>query len=98
MYYFPLKILIGQGFLFFINYSIIDDNIMSKFIHLHTHSHYSLLNALPQLKELVKTTKELGMKSLALTDAGNMYGTIEFYQICKKNDIKPIIGVDFYVA
>jgi len=70
----------------------------AKFIHLHTHSHYSLLNALPQLKELVKTAKDLGMTSLALTDAGNMYGTIEFYQTCKKNDIKPIIGVDFYVA
>ena len=55
-----------------------------KFIHLHTHSHYSLLNALPQLKELVKTTKELGMSALALTDAGNMYGAIEFYQTCKK--------------
>ncbi len=71
---------------------------MSKFIHLHTHSHYSLLNALPQLKELVHATKELGMSALALTDAGNMYGTIEFYQTCKKNGIKPIIGVDFYVA
>ena len=70
----------------------------SKFIHLHTHSHYSLLNALPQLKELVKTAKDLGMPALALTDAGNMYGTIEFYQTCKKNDVKPIIGVDFYVA
>ena len=70
----------------------------AKFIHLHTHSHYSLLNALPQLKELVKTAKEMGMPALALTDAGNMYGTIEFYQTCKKNDVKPIIGVDFYVA
>ncbi len=70
----------------------------AKFIHLHTHSHYSLLNALPQLKELVKTAKDLGMPALALTDAGNMYGTIEFYQTCKKNEIKPIIGVDFYIA
>ncbi len=71
---------------------------MAKFIHLHTHSHYSLLNALPQLKELIKTVKDLGMTSIALTDAGNMYGTIEFYQDCKNNGIKPIIGVDFYVA
>jgi DNA polymerase-3 subunit alpha len=70
----------------------------SKFIHLHTHSHYSLLNALPQLKELVRTAKDLDMPALALTDAGNMYGTIEFYQTCKNNGIKPIIGVDFYVA
>lgn len=71
---------------------------MSKFIHLHVHSHYSLLNALPQLKDLVKTVKEKGMTSVALTDAGNMYGAIEFYQVCKKNEIKPILGVDFYVA
>lgn len=71
---------------------------MSKFIHLHTHSHYSLLNALPKLKELVKAAKDQGMPALALTDAGNMYGIIEFYQTCKKNGIKPIIGVDFYVA
>jgi DNA polymerase-3 subunit alpha len=70
----------------------------SRFIHLHVHSHYSLLNALPQLKDLVKTVKENGMTSVALTDAGNLYGAIEFYQVCKKNDIKPILGVDFYVA
>lgn len=69
-----------------------------KFIHLHTHSHYSLLNALPKEKELVETAKNLGMKALALTDAGNMYGAIEFYQKCKKAEIKPILGVDFYVA
>lgn len=71
---------------------------MSKFIHLHTHSHYSLLNALPKIKDLVKMAKKLEMPALALTDAGNMYGTIEFYQACKKQEIKPIIGVDFYVA
>ncbi|MFA6226917.1 MAG: DNA polymerase III subunit alpha [Candidatus Paceibacterota bacterium] len=70
----------------------------SKFIHLHTHSHYSLLNALPKIKELVKTAKSMAMPALALTDAGNMYGVIEFYQVCKKEEIKPIIGVDFYVA
>ena len=81
----------------FVIHSIIT-SMPNKFIHLHTHSHYSLLNALPQLKELVKTTKDLGMLALALTDAGNMYGTIEFYQTCKNNGIKPIIGVDFYVA
>ncbi len=70
----------------------------AKFLHLHTHSHYSLLNALPKLKELVKTAKEMGMPAIALTDAGNMYGAIEFYQACKKNEIKPILGVDFYMA
>lgn len=70
----------------------------SKFTHLHVHSHYSLLNALPQIDALVKRAKELGMTALALTDNGNMYGTIEFYKACKKKEIKPIIGVDFYMA
>ncbi|MCF7865190.1 MAG: DNA polymerase III subunit alpha [Candidatus Pacebacteria bacterium] len=69
-----------------------------RFVHLHTHSHYSLLQALPKTKALVKATIERGMPALALTDAGNMYGTIEFYKECQKQGIKPIIGVDFYVA
>ncbi len=70
----------------------------SDFIHLHTHSHYSLLNALPKVPELVKAAKENGMQALALTDSGNLYGAIEFYKQCKKEEIKPIIGVDFYAA
>jgi DNA polymerase-3 subunit alpha len=70
----------------------------AKFIHLHTHSHFSLLNALPKIKDLVKTAKENNMPALALTDAGAMYGAIEFYKECKKQEVKPIIGVDFYVA
>ncbi len=71
---------------------------MSRFIHLHTHSHYSLLNALPKIDELIKEAKDCGMKAIALTDAGNLYGAIEFYKTCKKKEIKPILGVDFYVA
>ncbi|MFH0846244.1 MAG: DNA polymerase III subunit alpha [Patescibacteria group bacterium] len=71
---------------------------MYKFSHLHTHSHYSLLNALPKIKDLVSRAKEFEMPALALTDSGNMYGTIEFYQECLKQEIKPILGVDFYVA
>ncbi|MCX6718926.1 MAG: PHP domain-containing protein, partial [Candidatus Taylorbacteria bacterium] len=71
---------------------------MTRFVHLHTHSHYSLLNALPKIDELVGEAKKLGMKELALTDNGNMYGAIEFYKYCKKKEIKPIIGVDFYVS
>ena len=70
----------------------------SPFTHLHTHSHYSLLNALPKTDDLVARAKELGMKALAVTDAGNLYGAIDFYQTCQKKGIKPIIGVDFYVA
>lgn len=68
------------------------------FTHLHVHSHYSLLNALPKIPALVERAKENGMHALALTDDANLYGAIEFYKTCQKNDIKPIIGVDFYVA
>ena len=71
---------------------------MSKFAHLRTHSHYSLLEALPKIPDLVKKAKAAGMEALALTDSGNLYGAIEFYKECKENGIKPIIGVDFYVA
>jgi DNA polymerase-3 subunit alpha len=70
----------------------------SRFIHLHVHSHYSLLNALPKIKELVKEAKKYGMTSLALTDNANLYGAIEFYKACKKEEIKPIIGCEIYLA
>jgi DNA polymerase-3 subunit alpha len=68
------------------------------FVHLHTHSHYSLLDALPQVDDLVKTAKKRGFTALALTDHANMYGTIEFYEKCEKEQIKPIIGVELYVS
>jgi DNA polymerase-3 subunit alpha len=70
----------------------------ARFTHLHTHSHYSLLSALPKIDELVSEAKKLDLQSLALTDNGNLYGAIEFYKACKAKGIKPIIGVDFYVA
>ncbi len=69
-----------------------------RFVHLHVHSHYSLLNALPQIPDLVKAAKKRGFDSLALTDNGNLYGAVEFFQQCKKNEIKPILGIDAYVA
>jgi len=71
---------------------------MSRFVHLHTHSHYSLLEALPKIPDLVKRAKSFGMSALALTDSGNLYGAIEFYKECKDQGIKPIIGLDAYVA
>ncbi|NQU84005.1 MAG: DNA polymerase III subunit alpha, partial [Parcubacteria group bacterium] len=71
---------------------------MSKFIHLHTHSHYSLLDGMGKIPDLVLRAKELGMSSLALTDHGTVYGLIEFYETCKKEGIKPILGVEAYVA
>jgi DNA polymerase-3 subunit alpha len=73
-------------------------NYMSDFVHLHVHSHYSLLDALPKIDELVDHAKKLGYKSLALTDHGNMYGTIEFYEACQKAGIKPIIGMEAYLV
>ncbi|MFA5889178.1 MAG: DNA polymerase III subunit alpha [Candidatus Paceibacterota bacterium] len=70
----------------------------SKFIHLHTHSHYSLLNALPKIEALISEAKKYDMPALALTDNCNLYGAIEFYKACKKKEVKPIIGIDAYVA
>lgn len=71
---------------------------MSRYVHLHTHSHYSFLQALPKVHELVRAAKESDMTALALTDAGNLHGTIEFYKAATKAGIKPIIGVDAYIA
>ncbi len=77
---------------------ILISNLMSDFVHLHTHSHYSLLDALPKIDELVSAAKKQGMKALALTDHGNMYGAIEFYEACHKAGIKPIVGFEAYVT
>src|SRR5216683_7026145 len=68
------------------------------FVHLHCHSHYSLLDGASRIPELVKRGKELGMNALALTDHGNLYGAIEFYRECKSAGINPIIGYEAYVA
>ncbi len=69
-----------------------------RFVHLHVHSHYSLLDGLGKISELVARAKELGMDALALTDHGAMYGIIEFYEECQKQGIKPILGMEAYVA
>ena len=71
---------------------------MTNFIHLHTHSHYSLLDGLSKIDDMVKLAKEHGMTAIGLTDHGAMYGVIDFYTACVKNGIKPIIGVEVYVA
>lgn len=70
----------------------------SQFTHVHTHSHFSLLDGLGKIPDLVDRAKELGMDSLAITDHGVMYGAVEFYQACKDKGIKPIIGVEAYLA
>lgn len=71
---------------------------MENFVHLHIHSHYSLLDGLGKPEAIVKRAKELGMKAVALTDHGAMYGAIEFYKAAKKEEVKPIIGMEAYVA
>ena len=70
----------------------------SRFTHLHVHSHYSLLDGLAKIDDLIKRAKELEMDALALTDHGAMYGALEFYKKAKKAGIKPIIGCELYVA
>lgn len=72
--------------------------VTSDFIHLHVHSMYSLLNAVPTPKELAKTAKADGQDALAITDAGSLYGAIDFYKACTGEGIKPIIGLDAFLS
>ena len=75
------------------------NNVMTPmFTHLHVHSHYSLLDGLPKIDQLLERVKELNMDSVAITDHGNIYGAIEFYKKAKKEGIKPIIGSEIYVS
>ena len=68
------------------------------FVHLHTHTEYSLLDGANKIKELPIRAKELGMNAMAITDHGVMFGVVDFYKECKKVGIKPIIGCEVYVA
>src|SRR5476651_1909459 len=71
---------------------------MAEFVHLHNHTEFSLLDGLSKIKNVAAYAKSLGMKALAITDHGNMYGTIKFYKACLDVGIKPIIGCEIYVA
>ncbi|AJH01972.1 DNA polymerase III subunit alpha [Clostridium beijerinckii] len=69
-----------------------------QFCHLHLHTEYSLLDGSGKIGKLMKKAKELGMKSIAITDHGVLYGLVDFYKAAKENDIKPILGCEVYVV
>jgi len=71
---------------------------IETFVHLHVHTQYSLLDGTIRIKDLIHTAKEFGMQAVAMTDHGNMFGTIDFYQTAIKEGLKPIIGCELYVA
>lgn len=71
---------------------------MKQFVHLHVHTEFSLLDGVARIGKLVDITKERGWKAVAITDHGNMYGTLMFYEECIKNNIKPILGCEFYIC
>jgi len=69
-----------------------------QFTHLHVHTHYSLLDGLPKIDELLAYVQKLGMNSVAITDHGALYGAVEFYKKAKKAGVKPLIGCEVYMA
>src|SRR3990167_7132592 len=71
---------------------------MSKFVHLHVHTEFSLLDGLSKIPKLVTQAKIMGMQHLAITDHGSLYGVVKFYKECKKEGINPIIGSEMYIA
>lgn len=75
-----------------------DKSYLGSFVHLHVHTEYSLLDGSGKISKLIEKTKELGMKSIAITDHGTMYGTVDFYKAATEAGIKPIIGCEIYVA
>ncbi|MCA9464771.1 MAG: PHP domain-containing protein, partial [Nitrospira sp.] len=70
----------------------------SQFVHLHLHTQYSLLDGANQLTPLFKQVQDFGMPAVAMTDHGNLFGAIDFYQKAKAHGVKPIIGCEAYLA
>lgn len=70
----------------------------SDFVHLHNHTHHSLLDGLTKMDELVNKVKEFGMEAAAVTDHGTMSGTLEYYKLATEAGIKPLLGIEAYVA
>lgn len=71
---------------------------MSSFVHLHVHTQYSLLDGAIRLKDLFEAARTFNMPSVAITDHGNMFGALEFYELSKKYGVKPIVGCEAYIA
>ena len=69
-----------------------------EFVHLHNHTEYSLLDGAQKIPELIRRALELEMPAVSMTDHGNLFGAIKFYQQARKQGIKPIIGCEVYVA
>ncbi len=69
-----------------------------SFVHLHCHTHYSLLDGASRIPDLVKKVKGAGMNAVAITDHGNLYGAVEFYNECRTHEVNPIIGYEAYIA
>lgn len=70
----------------------------NEFVHLHVHTHYSLLDGAIRLKDLMSAVKMYGMPAVAITDHGNMFGALEFYEMARSNGIKPLIGCEVYIT
>ena len=71
---------------------------MGNFVHLHLHTEYSVLDGAARIGKVVKVAKEMGMPAIAITDHGNMYGAVAFFDACKAADIKAIFGCEFYTC
>ena len=71
---------------------------MTDFVHLHLHTEYSILDGAAKIDQIFKKANELGQKAVAITDHGNMYGTLYFAEMAKKAGVKPIIGCELYMC
>ena len=69
-----------------------------SFVHLHNHTQYSMLDGACRVDKMIELAKEFNMPAVAMTDHGNMFGTIDFYNTAKKNGIKPIVGIEAYIV
>src|SRR5438552_4124282 len=84
--------------IFFCRLILLTEMRRDSFVHLHLHTEYSLLDGAIRMKELMKKATEFKMPAVAITDHGNLFGAIEFYQEAIRAGVKPIIGCEAYIA